>query len=46
MTPERLSRLQCRILAWLAAEAQRTRGRDEVPATRTCCTPWRTTRAA
>jgi DNA-binding MarR family transcriptional regulator len=26
MTSERLSRLQCRILAWLAAEEQRTRG--------------------
>jgi hypothetical protein len=26
MAPERLSRLQRRLLAWLAAEAQRTRG--------------------
>jgi hypothetical protein len=26
MAPERLSRLQRRILAWLLAEAQRTRG--------------------
>ena len=29
MAPERLSRLQCRILAWLVAEDQRTRGHHE-----------------
>jgi hypothetical protein len=26
MAPQRLSQLQCRILAWLVAEEQRTRG--------------------
>jgi hypothetical protein len=39
MAPERLSRLQRRILALLAAEDQRTRGTLAATVIRTSCTP-------